>query len=127
MNGSITVRVATALVERTSRRGFERDMRARAVQLVTAVRAPLAEALRRDERAKVRRLLSDLVRDDRVGAVALCDAGDALVAGTPPDCTVAANVTLLPTADGLGADAKAVVVVVGYNTSCASGADVLAW
>jgi trehalose 6-phosphate synthase len=74
---------ATALVERTSRRGFERDMRARAELLVGGVREPLAEALRKDERARVRRILSELARDDRVSAAALCDAGDALVASTP--------------------------------------------
>src|SRR5512140_3453279 len=74
---------ATALVERTSRRGFERDMRARAVLLVGGVREPLAEALRKDERARIRRILSELARDDRVSAAALCDAGDALVASTP--------------------------------------------
>jgi trehalose 6-phosphate synthase len=74
---------ATAVVQRTSRRGFERDMRARAELLVGSVREPLAEAVRKDERARVRRILADLARDDRVAAAALCDAGDALVGSTP--------------------------------------------
>ncbi len=74
---------ATEAVERTSRRWFERDMRARAEILVQGVKDPLSAALRRDERTRARKIVGDLARDERVTAAAVCDAGGALVASTP--------------------------------------------
>jgi trehalose 6-phosphate synthase len=74
---------ATALVQGTSRRGFERDMRGRAELLVGGARETLAGALRRDDRARARRVLGEWVRDERVRAAALCDAASALFAATP--------------------------------------------
>jgi trehalose 6-phosphate synthase len=98
---------ATAVVERTAKRGFERDMRARAVQLVGAIREPLGEALRRDDRPRVGRLLAALARDDRVSAAALCDAGDALVADTPgrPEGIGCRSVRARGPGDGAAAEA----------------------
>ena len=74
---------ATEVVQRTSRRWFERDMRARAELLVQGVREPLTAALRHDERTRTRKIVGDLARDERVSAAAACDAGGAIVASTP--------------------------------------------
>src|SRR5690349_14844606 len=74
---------ATEAVQRTSRRWFEREMRARADLLVQGVREPLGAALRHDDRGRARKLVGDLARDERVSAAALCDAGGALLASTP--------------------------------------------
>jgi trehalose 6-phosphate synthase len=74
---------ATAIVQRTSRRGFERDLRARAELLVSGARETLAGALRHDDRVRARRILAEWVRDEQVSAAALCDAGGAMIAATP--------------------------------------------
>jgi trehalose 6-phosphate synthase len=73
---------ATEVVERTSRRWFEREMRARAGLLVQGQREPLVAALRHDDRARARKIVGELARDERVSAAALCDAGGALLAST---------------------------------------------
>jgi len=73
---------ATEIVQETSRAWFHRDMRLRAQLAVASAREGLASAVRRGERARARRLLTDLTQDERVTGAALCDAGGGLVAAT---------------------------------------------
>jgi trehalose 6-phosphate synthase len=74
---------ASVLVEHTARRWFDRDTRMRAELAVSGARDGLERALRRGERARVRRILGEVARDERVLGAAACDPEGALVASTP--------------------------------------------
>src|SRR5574340_345853 len=74
---------ASVLVEHTARRWFDRDTRMRAELAVSGAREGLERALRKGERPRVRRILGELARDERVLGVAACDPDGVLLATTP--------------------------------------------
>src|SRR5512140_2146074 len=73
---------ATEVVQQTTRSGFRRDMRLRSQLAVAGAREGLAAAVRRGDRSRAGKLLSDLTVDERVTGAAVCDAGGSLVAST---------------------------------------------
>jgi trehalose 6-phosphate synthase len=66
---------ASALVHSTTRSWFERDVSMRARLAVSGARDALADHLRSNDRRKLRLVLTDLTRDDRIMASAACTLG----------------------------------------------------
>jgi trehalose 6-phosphate synthase len=66
---------ASALVHSTTRSWFERDVSMRARLAVSGARDALADHLRTNDRRKLRLVLTDLTRDDRIMASAVCSPG----------------------------------------------------
>jgi trehalose 6-phosphate synthase len=75
--------VASVLVQKTTREWFERDLRLRAELVVKGTRQTLLAHWNRAESRELRELLVDLKRDERILAVAACNAGFAALAITP--------------------------------------------
>ncbi len=73
---------ASALVHRTARAWFERDVSTRARLAVSGAREALAERLEAGDTRRVAAVLGDLVRDDRVMGAAVCAEDGRTVAAT---------------------------------------------
>jgi len=71
------------LVMQTTRGWFERDVALRADLAVSGARRALVEDLKANDRRGLRNLLTDIARDERILAAALCDAKFKPVAETP--------------------------------------------
>jgi trehalose 6-phosphate synthase len=74
--------VATALVHRTARTWFERDVSTRARLAVSAAGDALATHLRSGDRRRAAVVLQEIARDDRIIAAAACGDGMRTVART---------------------------------------------
>jgi trehalose 6-phosphate synthase len=74
---------AALVMEHTGRRWFDRDTRLRAELAVSGARESLEAPLRQGERGRVRRVLAEIARDERVLGAAACDwKGDTLASTT---------------------------------------------
>lgn len=73
----------SALVQRTTRRWFERDTRLRAELVVNGAREALSAHWRREDRRKLEGMLEEIARDERIMAVAACNADATLLTKTP--------------------------------------------
>jgi trehalose 6-phosphate synthase len=80
---SVLVAIAWFGVMRTTRGWFERDVALRAELAVSGARRALIADLERKDARGLRNLLSDIARDDRILAVALCSPQLKQVAATP--------------------------------------------
>lgn len=74
---------ATVVAAHTGRRWFDRDMRLRAQLAIEVAREGLEPPLRKGERVRVRRVLLQIARDERVMGAAACSPDGGLVASTP--------------------------------------------
>ncbi|HEX9053056.1 MAG TPA: trehalose-6-phosphate synthase [Anaeromyxobacter sp.] len=79
---------ASALVNRTARTWFERDVSTRARLAVAGARESLVERLRAGDRRRLAAMLDDLARDDRIMGAAVCASDGSTAAATgivPPE------------------------------------------
>jgi trehalose 6-phosphate synthase len=74
---------ASVLVQRTTRKWFERDTRLRAQLVVNGAREALSAYWRREERKKLERMLEEITRDERIMAAAACNGDMTLLTKTP--------------------------------------------
>jgi trehalose 6-phosphate synthase len=72
----------SALVQRTTRKWFERDTRLRAELVVSGAREALTAHWHREDRRKLERMLEDITRDERIMAAAACNADLTLLTRT---------------------------------------------
>jgi trehalose 6-phosphate synthase len=72
----------SVLVQRTTRKWFERDTRLRAELVVGGAREALAAHWRREDRRKLERMLEEITRDERIMAAAACNADLTLLTKT---------------------------------------------
>src|SRR5689334_22387830 len=79
--GLVTV-VGYTLVQRTTRRWFEKDLRLRAQLAVSGARQALVTHWRDANRDVLSELLDDITRDERIMATAACGADLSLLAST---------------------------------------------
>lgn len=73
----------SAIVQRTTRRWFENDVRLRAELVVSGAREALSAHWSRDGRRELERMLDEITRDERIMAVAACNPDLTLLTSTP--------------------------------------------
>ena len=72
----------SAIVQRTTRRWFENDVRLRAELVVSGAREALSAHWSRDDRRELERMLNEITRDERIMAVAACNPDLTLLTST---------------------------------------------
>lgn len=75
--------LVTGFVQNTARQWFQRDVSLRARLVVTGARTSLAAHWHKDQQAILQNQLIEIARDERIMAVAACDAESAMLASTP--------------------------------------------
>src|ERR1700739_2318281 len=73
----------SAIVQNTTRKWFENDVRLRAELVVSGAREALIAHWSRDERRELQRMLGEITRDQRIMGAAACDADLILLTSTP--------------------------------------------
>ncbi|MBZ5527955.1 MAG: trehalose-6-phosphate synthase [Acidobacteriia bacterium] len=74
--------ITTILVQKTTRRWAVNDVHLRAQLVVNGARQVLADHWRKDQSNELRNTLTEIARDDRIMAVAACNADTSLLAST---------------------------------------------
>ena len=72
----------STIVQRTTRRWFENDVRLRAELVVSGAREALIAHWSRDDRRELERMLNEITRDERIMAVAACNPDLTLLTST---------------------------------------------
>ena len=73
---------ASAIVHRTTRAWFEKDVNLRVQLAVNGARQPLVAHWRKEQRAELQALLAEIARDERIMAAAACAADASLLTRT---------------------------------------------
>ncbi|HWP65397.1 MAG TPA: trehalose-6-phosphate synthase [Candidatus Limnocylindria bacterium] len=76
---AVVAAVALPLFDRLTSRWFVRDLDMRSAVIANAVDGPIADLLRRGDRAGVDELLAHVAQDERLFAIGVCDAQGVLV------------------------------------------------
>jgi len=75
--------LTSVIVQRTTRRWFENDVRLRAELVVGSASETLSDYWNREDRRELERKLTEITRDERIMAAAACDPDLTLLTSTP--------------------------------------------